>query len=125
MQNPAIYIFSLKERSNIIVEDEKHTKTDRTQNFNIIIEPVVARSTPVNRKFNLWMDLGDISCLSTVDSQANGQRNNFNELLKYWDGEGGQDLHLKDEPQKPNQRSAEPKLDTASAKVLLVRWVIS
>ena len=54
MQNPAIYIFSLKERSNIIVEDEKHTKTDRTQNFNIIIEPVVARSTPVKRKCNLW-----------------------------------------------------------------------
>ena len=72
MQNPAIYIFSLKERSNIIVEDEKHTKTDRTQNFNIIIEPVVARSTPVKKKCNLRTDLGDISCLSTRVQQNGG-----------------------------------------------------
>ena len=74
----------------------------------------------MKRKCNLWTDLGDI-----WGSPEKWRRNNFNELLKYWDGEGGQDLHLKDEPQKPNKISAEPKSDTASATVLLGRWLIS
>ena len=132
MQKPANIFFALKKKekpSTSMVEDGRPP-----QDFDMIsIEPVVARSTPLKRKCNLWTDLENIYDISTVESPAKRQRNNFNVLLKFWDGDGGggQDQQLKNEPQKPiihpnnsnlpisednarTQRKAEPKLDTAT-----------
>ena len=106
MQRPANSFFS-KEGSTNIRQDITDTLTDRiqtTQNSENI-DQVETRSTPVKRKCDLWMDLEDISELSTVGSPAKRQRQNFKNLLKYWDGGGGRGkattISLKDEPQKP------------------------
>ena len=131
MQKPANLFFALKEKEKpSMVEDGRPP-----QDFDMIsIEPVVARSTPLKRKCDLWTDLENISDISTVESPAKRQRNNFNVLLKFWDGVGGggqEQQQLKNEPQKPiihskdsnlqisednarTQRKAEPKLDTAT-----------
>jgi hypothetical protein len=90
MQRPASSFFS-KEGATRIMKNGTHTRTDKTDNTQNgdNIEQVVARSTPVKRKCNLWMDLGNTSDLSTTESPAKRRRENFNCLLKYWDGGGG------------------------------------
>jgi hypothetical protein len=62
-----------------------HKRTDKTDNTQKSdnIEQVVARSTPMKRKCNLWLDLGNTSDLSTIESPAKRRRENFNCLLKY------------------------------------------
>ena len=102
MQKPASSFFS-KEGATRSMKNGTHTRTDKTDNTQNgdNIEQVVARSTPVKRKCNLWMDLGNTSDLSTTESPAKRRRENFNCLLKYWDGGGGGALDLKDEALKP------------------------
>ena len=99
MQRPANTFFpKLKDTHTSRMNNSQNTQNSEK------IEQVVARSTPVKRKCNLWTDLGNKSDLSTIGSPAKRRKENFNCLLKYWDSGGGvrgQALEIKNEPFEP------------------------